>query len=157
MSTRTHFQQNRSIIKVAWRMHPNPGPKPRVGPAYRCIGIGCHACSSLWGERAAGLSGVLLQPMGRADRPGIQFRPVLLAPVTRLQLGMGWGGSNQNTMHFGQFFIIEGQKYEISKIGCGYLSRPGYLSFPLAGSPQSTLVPRTKEPSVCALSNRRSP
>ena len=22
MSTRTHFQQNRSIIKVAWRMHP---------------------------------------------------------------------------------------------------------------------------------------
>ena len=72
-------------------------PAPAYGASGQPGSLVC--CSSLWGEQT--------------DQG---FNSDLLAPVTRLQLGLGCGGSNQNTMHFGQFFIIDGQKYQFSKL-----------------------------------------
>ena len=43
----------------------------------------------------------------------------LPAPVIMLQVGLPGGVIDQNTMRFGQFFIIDGQKCEFSKTGFG--------------------------------------
>ena len=70
----------------------------------RCLSIGCHACSSLWGERAAGLSSALLRPMGREAQVGVP------APVRLYAIGPGLGREQSKYNAFRSVFHYRGAK-----------------------------------------------